>query len=394
MACYINGLSKKETAELTRAMAYSGHVLTLKRHECDFEPENPDKAIAGIRGFVDKHSTGGVGDKVSLILSPLLTSIGFKVSKFSGRSLGHTGGTVDKLESIPGFRTEISLKKFEKQIDDIGIALAAQTQDFAPADKILYNLRDKTNTVDSIPLIASSVMSKKVAGGADIILIDLKCGSGAFMQDLSEAKKLKKSMEDIAKLLKLDLKVTISNMDQPLGYSVGNALEMMEALEILAGELKNDTYDLVLELGSQIAETKELKEALKSGKAYVKFEEWIEAQGGSLKAFEDSLQEIQSLEYKAPEEGYVKSIDSKRLGEIANTLCIEPQIAASNPDAQKDYLAGIKLHKKIGDKVKKGDLIFSVHGSVSNKLKPALNEVLEAYVFSKSKIKKPKLVLY
>ncbi len=253
MAVCLNGLTDSETVELSRAMAYSGHVLTLKRHLPEYDPNNPNASPVSNRGFVDKHSTGGVGDKVTLILTPVLAALGFKVSKFSGRSLGHTGGTIDKLESIPGFKTDIGMKKFEKQIEEIGIALGAQSAEFAPADKRLYSLRDLSGTVESIPLIASSIMSKKIAGGADIILLDVKVGSGAFMKDLRYAKHLAKLMVKIGENLNLKTRAVISNMDQPLGHAVGNSLEVIEAIEILEGKIRNDLCDLVIELASTIA---------------------------------------------------------------------------------------------------------------------------------------------
>jgi|GEM_PF-6529 len=362
MAVCLNGLTKAETVELTRAMAFSGHVLTLQRHaECELDHEHEvdleqtfgKSVIAseakqstahddcchehedcrhggsmGIasppsvarndraeqlrnderrkrrvnRGFVDKHSTGGVGDKTSLVLGPLLAAVGFKVSKFSGRALGHTGGTVDKLEAIPGFRTDISMKQFETQIEQIGIALGAQTEEFAPADKRLYSLRDKTGTVESIPLIASSVMSKKIAGGADHIILDVKVGAGAFMKNLRDAEKLARTMKDIGTALNLNVQVLLTNMDRPLGATVGNSLEVLEAISVLKGYKnfeaylaerhpersegslciaqghESDFYKLCLDLASTICDRQELIAALESGEAYAKFLEFVRAQ--------------------------------------------------------------------------------------------------------------------
>ncbi len=316
MAVCLQGLSQKETVELTRAMAFSGQVLTLQRHaECSLD--GPIKRSMK-RGFVDKHSTGGVGDKTSLVLSPLLAAIGFQVSKFSGRALGHTGGTVDKLEAIPGFRTNISMKQFETQIEQIGIALGAQTEEFAPADKRLYALRDKSGTVESIPLIAASVMSKKIAGGADHIILDVKVGKGAFMKNLRDAKKLARVMKDIGKALNLNVQVLLTNMDKPLGATVGNSLEVLEAISVLQGYKnfeaylkarlslrgvceydeaissgllrfarndeagarndESDFYKLCVELASTIADRKEVIAALESGEAYAKFIEFVRAQ--------------------------------------------------------------------------------------------------------------------
>lgn len=399
MAVCINGLDKNETRELTRAMAYSGHVLTLKRHsECDMGGQARKSRC---RGFVDKHSTGGVGDKVSLVLSPLLASIGFKVSKFSGRSLGHTGGTIDKLEAIPGFRTDISMKQFEKQIDEIGIALAAQTLEFAPADKKLYNLRDKSGTVESIPLIASSVMSKKIAGGADIILLDVKMGSGAFMKNLKDAQKLTKQMIEIGKGLNLTTKALITNMEQPLGYAVGNGLELQEALDTLEGKNKNDFYQLVIELGSLIAGRKELEDSINSGKAYVKFAEFVEAQGGDISKIEAANKPKYKIEVQATEEGYVKKLDAYEVGKAIHELGYQLNInetlqGDSSSSAASDYnvdnSAGAVFKAKIGDYVRAGDILFTVQANNEGGLQKAKDKLLNAYLFSKSKVRKPKLV--
>jgi pyrimidine-nucleoside phosphorylase len=389
MAVRLNGLSHRETAELTRAMAYSGHVLTLKRHDqgCDISGERQ----ASTRGFVDKHSTGGVGDKVTVVLSPLLAALGFKVSKFSGGALGHTGGTVDKLLSIPGFKIDIDIQAFEKQIAEVGIAISGQTNDFAPADKKLYALRDLTSTVDSIPLIASSVMSKKIAGGADVILIDLKCGSGAFMKDLNSAKALRDEILSIARELKLDVKVLITNMDQPLGYAVGNSLEIMEAIEILEGTLKNDTYELVVELASLLVDKAEVISAIASGKAYVKFDEWISAQGGDLKAFKDTYRAKYEYAFKASEKAFIKDISCEQVGRLANELAFGLN-KSKNSDI--DYTAGITFSAKVGDEVKAGDTLFTVFSSQAGlDLNLVAAEFLKAITFSHTPVVKPKLLL-
>ena len=389
MAVRLNGLNHRETAELTRAMAYSGHVLTLKRHDqgCDISGERE----ASTRGFVDKHSTGGVGDKVTVVLSPLLAALGFKVSKFSGGALGHTGGTVDKLQSIPGFKIDIDIQAFEKQIAEIGIAISGQTTDFAPADKKLYALRDLTSTVDSIPLIASSVMSKKIAGGADVILIDLKCGSGAFMKDLNSAKALRDEILSIARELKLDVKVLITNMDQPLGYAVGNSLEIMEAIEILEGTLKNDTYELVIELASLLVDKAEVVSAIASGKAYVKFDEWISAQGGDLKAFKDTYRAKYEYAVKASENAFIKDISCEQVGRLANELAFGLN---KSKNSGIDYKAGVTFSAKVGDEVKVGDTIFTVFSSQAElDLNFVAAEFLKAITFSHTAVTKPKLLL-
>ena len=269
----------------------------------------------------------------------------------------------------------MDIKRFEDQIRDIGIAIASQTGDFAPADKKIYAIRDKTATVESIPLIASSVMSKKIAAGADTILIDLKCGSGAFMKDKASAKALKKEILNNADELKLDVKVLISNMDQPLGYAVGNALEVQEAIEILDGKLKNDTYDLVIELASQLVPQSEVLDVIESGKAAVKFEEWISAQGGDLKQFTQTYKDIPSLDFLASEDAYVKSISCEMLGNIANRLALKA-------DGTKDYSAGIIFHKKIGEAIKKGEKVFTVYASQEkSKFRECYGSDCRSYLF-------------
>ena len=392
MAAAIKGLTKLETRELTSTMAHSGHVLTLKRHAEEYDPNHPELLINN-RGFVDKHSTGGVGDKVTLVLAPLLASVGFKLSKFSGRALGHTGGTVDKLESIPGFRTDIDMQSFEKQIEKVGLAVAGQTLEFAPADKRLYNLRDKTATIDAIPLIAASVMSKKIAGGADIILLDVKVGAGAFMKDLQQAKELAKQMKEIGDGLNLDTKVFLTNMDQPLGHTVGNALEMQEAIDMLDGKItEGDFYEIVLELASSITVNKdhykntsfkdlrkELEQSLRNGKAYIKFEEWIETQSGDLEAYKASLTGTKTLDYVATEEAWVKEIDALAVGKAIHNLGYK-----ANPAVEGGYdidnLAGVTLHAKVGDKLVVGDKIFTVQASSDAELQQVQEAVLDAYL--------------
>ncbi len=418
MAVCLKGLSENETAELTRAMAYSGHVLCLSRHKQEDLADGSQK----YRGFVDKHSTGGVGDKVSLVLSPLLASIGFILSKFSGRSLGHTGGTIDKLEAIPGFKTDLDMRRFEKQIDDIGIALGSQTLEFAPADKRLYALRDKSGTVESIPLIASSVMSKKIAGGADIIILDVKCGSGAFMKNQKDAAELAKTMKKIGENLNLTVKALVTDMNQPLGYSVGNALEVEESIKALKGEVKNDFYELCMALCETIADRKELEEAISSGKAYAKFKEFIEAQGGNLEEFEKTINDtaIHKVTVNATEDGHVKELDALKVGlashEIGYTAIHQKELALPNGESDKtssfdasgkplgeenasiknyeiDNTAGVILHAKVGDELKAGDPIFTVQGKNKERVEASKDKILDAYLFSKGKTKPQKLIL-
>jgi pyrimidine-nucleoside phosphorylase len=389
MAVCLNGLTDSETVELSRAMAYSGHVLTLKRHLPEYDPNNPNASPVSNRGFVDKHSTGGVGDKVTLILTPVLAALGFKVSKFSGRSLGHTGGTIDKLESIPGFKTDIGMKKFEKQIEEIGIALGAQSAEFAPADKRLYSLRDLSGTVESIPLIASSIMSKKIAGGADIILLDVKVGSGAFMKDLRYAKHLAKLMVKIGENLNLKTRAVISNMDQPLGHAVGNSLEVIEAIEILEGKIRNDLCDLVIELASTIANSIEIEDAIRSGKALAKFTEWIEAQGGNLDKLRDANKPEHIIECRSEGDLWIKNIDALTVGKAVHELGYKPK---SDGSYKVDNTAGAWLKARVGDQVKPGDLLFTVQGHHPESVELAKERIFSAYSFSEAKCKKPKLI--
>ena len=388
MAVCLNGLTDIETNELTRAMAYSGHVLTLKRHaECDLGGPNQRTQA---RGFVDKHSTGGVGDKVTLALTPILASLGFKVSKFSGRSLGHTGGTIDKLEAIPGFRTDISMKEFEKQIEDIGVCLAGQTLEFAPADKRLYSLRDRSGTVDSIPLIASSVMSKKIAGGADVILLDVKVGSGAFMKDLGYAKKLAKQMVNIGTALNLNTRAMLTNMDQPLGIAVGNGLELMEAVELLEGKNKDtDFYKLVYELASLIANPVEVRDAIDSGKAFVKFEEWVSAQGGDVHKIKEANTSQYTLDVRAQKDAFVKELDALTVGKAVHELAYK---AKDGGVYDIDNSAGVVFKAKIGSELKAGDLLFTVFGNDELEMEACADKVMSAYLFSEKRVKEPKLI--
>lgn len=396
MAVCLNGLSEEETINLTKSMAYSGHVLTLKRdadhvhddHEGDKENCHSIH-VTHSRGFVDKHSTGGVGDKVTLALAPILASLGFKISKFSGRSLGHTGGTIDKLEAIPGFQTDLTMKRFEKQIQEIGIAISGQSTEFAPADKRLYSLRDRTATVQSIPLIASSVMSKKIAGGSDIVILDVKVGSGAFMKDVKTAKELAKLMVKIGKSVNLNTKAILSNMDQPLGSAVGNGPELIEAISLLEGNCQNDFYDLVVELGGAIASTIEIEDVIRSGKAYVKFTEWVEAQGGDLSKIKEATDPKFFREFRADQLGYVKELDALKVGQVVHELAYSPRADGSY---DIDNTAGCWLKAKISNEVHPGDILFAVQGNDEAKVNEAAEGIIDAYLFSEHKVKKPKLV--
>jgi len=410
MAVTINGMKKDELAEFTKAMAFSGHVLTLQRHaECSLD--GPVKRSLN-RGFVDKHSTGGVGDKTTLVIAPLLTSIGFNISKFTGRALGHTGGTVNKLETIPGFRTDIEMKKFENQIEQVGMAISAQTEEFAPADRRIYKLRNHIGAVNSLELIAASVMSKKIAAGADHIILDVKVGKGAFMKDLKSAEKLAKIMKDIGKELNLDIKILLSNMDQPLGSTVGNTAEMLEAISVLKGfknynsylshcsnsqqqtqidEEESDFYKLCIELCKTQAKEDELKEALSNGSAYAKFKEFIRAQSNAEVQLKYEGMDIDQMikaahpdkyseTYYAEQEAWIKEIDAQRIGELVHSA------SSSAPGAN------LILYKKIGEKIKAGEALYTISGNDEDKTKACKEALLDAYLFSKSKTQKPKLI--
>ena len=371
MAIFINGMTDKETVNLTLAMANSGEILDLsKLNEI----------------IVDKHSTGGVGDKVSLILLPLVASTGVAVAKMSGRGLGFTGGTVDKLESIPGYKTDISINNFVKNVENIGISMISQTMNLAPADKKLYSLRDTIACVESVPLIASSIMSKKIASGAEKIVIDVTVGSGAFMKDIKSAEKLAKEMITIGKLANRETVCVLTNMEEPLGHNIGNSLEVKEAIEALKGNIQEDVKKVVLELGSYMLvlakKVKELDKAkkileenLQNGKAYKKFLELVKTQGGDITYIED-IENLEEAKYIEPiyseKSGYIYSMDAKEIGKLACSL-VEGRI---KKDDKIDKSVGIELTKKIGDIVSKDEVIAYLH----------LNN-LEQLDFSKEKIK-------
>ena len=355
MATYFNQMNDEEATYLALAMRDSGDSIDLSD-------------IKGIK--VDKHSTGGVGDKVTLILGPLLASLGAKFAKMSGRGLGHTGGTIDKLESIPGYQVEIKVEDFIKQVQDIGIAVVGQSGDVAPADKKLYALRDVTATVDCIPLIASSIMSKKLASGADAICLDVKVGHGAFMKTEEEAEKLAKLMVEIGKLAGKKVTAILTGMDEPLGHKIGNALEVYEAIETLHGKGPKDLVEVTLTIGEQLlldanlaSNQKEarnmLESALNDGRAYQKFLELVEAQGGAvdkLKHPEQLLanQKIEVLVYK---DGFITEMNALDIGKAAMRL-------GAGRETKEDQIlldVGIDLHKKIGDQVKKGDVLATLY---------------------------------
>lgn len=362
MAICFQGLDKEETYELTMAMARSGEMLDLSQ-------------IQGIK--VDKHSTGGVGDKTSLALTPIVASLGIPVAKMSGRGLGHTGGTIDKLESIPGFSTQLEDDAFEEQVNSIGISIMGQTKDLAPADKLLYALRDVTATVDQISLIASSIMSKKLAAGADAILLDVKTGSGAFMKEESDAIQLAKEMVEIGKSAGRKMTAVITNMDEPLGMAVGNILEVKEAIDTLKGNGPDDFVGLIetlashmLILGGAAKDFDEglmrVRESIQSGKALDKFKQFVAAQGGDTKYIDhpelfeqaDIIEEIRS-----EQDGFVGSIDAQEMGICSLIL----GGGRETKESVIDPTVGLVFSKKVADPVKKGDVLATIYGNDEEK---------------------------
>ena len=370
------GLSEEETVNLTDIMLKSGETLDL-----------------GFDNLADKHSTGGVGDKTTIVLAPLVASLGVKVAKMSGRGLGHTGGTIDKLESIKGFQTSMSLEDFKKQVDEIGLALVGQMGNLVPADKKIYALRDVTGTVDSIPLIASSIMSKKLASGAKNIVIDLKVGSGALVNNLSEAKELAHLMVKIGKENNRNIACVLTDMDEPLGNAVGNSLEVIEALNTLKGDGPEDLKNLVIKLGtlmtsmslniSEEEAKKRIKENLYNGKGYEKMIEWVKAQGGNIK--EIPLANNQK-EIISKEEGYISHIDALEIGKLSRKL----GAGRLSKDDNIDLSVGIVLNYKVGDYVNKGDVLATIF---YNEKEITDEEFLSSYKFNKEKVEKPKLII-
>lgn len=350
MAITINGMSEEETINLTNSMLNSGKIMDLS-------------SIGKI--VVDKHSTGGVGDKTTLIVAPLVASLDVAIAKMSGRGLGHTGGTIDKLESIQGFNVSMSLKKFINQVKEINLALISQTPDLAYADKILYQIRDVTGTVESIPLIASSIMSKKLASGADKIVIDVTVGSGALMKDIENAKKLANLMIKIGKSYKKEVVCVISNMNDPLGYAIGNSLEVKEAISILKGSKEpKDLYDLVIKISTIMVslgkginqnEAKKLvKENLENGKAYEKFKEFVKAQKGNINKIKSDCK-VFSL--KSNQSGYISEIDTYKLAECVRKL----GAGRYSKEDKIDYEVGIVLNKKKGDFILKDEELLKIY---------------------------------
>ncbi len=386
MAILDHNMNMDEIVTLTDEMLHSGDVMDLS-------------AIKGHK--VDKHSTGGVGDKTSLVLGPLVASRGAKLAKMSGRGLGHTGGTLDKMESIPGMRISVSNEHFIRQVNEIGIAIVGQTGLLVPADKKLYALRDVTGTVESLPLIASSIMSKKLASGSDSILLDVKFGKGAFMKTLDDARKLAETMVSIGNNLGRDTRAILTDMDQPLGHAVGNALEVKEAIETLKGHGPKDLVELCLEAGAIMLEQagvyqdhdeaiEALKESLANGDAFNKLKEMIDWQGGDVSYIEHPEKFPLAkyiVEVKADKDGYVRRIDALMIGESAMRL----GAGRAKIEDTIDMSAGIVLNKKIGDKVKKDETLCFVHTNI-DKFDDILKDIKEAFIIDENEVKTPPII--
>lgn len=386
MAICFNSMNEYETFYLTDAMLKSGDTVDL--------------SCFG-KLSVDKHSTGGVGDKTSLIVAPIVASLGCKVAKMSGRGLGHTGGTVDKLESISGYKTSLSSKEFLEQVQKIGVAVTGQSGNLTPADKKLYALRDVTATVDSIPLIASSIMSKKLASGANSIVLDVKCGSGAFMKNPSCAQELASSMIDIGEKFGRRVRALITNMDVPLGCFVGNSLEVYEAIQVLSGKGEKNLTEICVALASNMVSLSlnidiekaklRVKDTLSSGKALKTMKEWISMQGGDTSSLENPellLSAKFKKEYKATSSGYISNINAEYVG-IASMLL---GAGRAKKDDIIDYFAGIELKCKYGDYVKEGDTLCVLYASNNDLFDGCEKKLNEAFGFSNSAIEDTKLI--
>ena len=388
MAIYLNGMTDEEITSLTLAMAESGEVLDLSKLG-----EN----------VVDKHSTGGIGDKITLILMPIVAALGVPVAKMSGRGLGFTGGTVDKLESIPGYNTQISVNELIENVQKIGICLMGQTLNLAPADKKIYSLRDSIRCVENIPLIASSIMSKKIASGANKIVLEVTVGKGAFMKNIEDAKKLSETMINIGKLAGKETVCILTNMDEPLGYSIGNTLEVIEAVEALQGDMDDDVKQVVLELGSYMIKLagkgddiehnkKMMMECLDSGAAYMKFLELIENQGGDVSYINDESK-FENAKFIYPvmsdRSGYIKSIEAERLGKISCEL----GAGRIKKEDVIDNQVGLIINKKIGDKVERDEILGIIHANDEEKLKNAIDELKNSFEICEEYVEKPKVIL-
>lgn len=387
MAIYINGMNKEETTNLTLAMAHSGDVLDLS-----------DLGIV-----VDKHSTGGIGDKVTLILAPIIASLGIPVAKMSGRGLGYTGGTIDKLESIPGYQTSIEIPTFLQNVKNIGISLIGQTLNLAPADKKLYALRDTISATESIPLISSSIMSKKIAAGANKIVLDVTCGSGAFMKDLAQATELANTMKQIGELADKETVCVVTSMEEPLGEAVGNSLEVIEAIEALKGNMKEDVKEVILTLGAymiklagkgnNIEENKQMMlDQIENGKALEKFKQLISNQGGDI-SYIDNTDLFEKAKYiisvASNQDGYVEKLDARTVGEISMHL----GAGRITKEDSIDPAVGITLQKKVGDNVSSGEVLAYIHANDQLKGEEAVKQLFDCYKICDKEVTKKSSIL-
>ena len=387
MAILLKGMNEQETLDLTMAMTYSGEVLDLS-------------PIRGVKA--DKHSTGGVGDKTSLVLCPMVAACGLKIAKMSGRGLGHTGGTIDKLESFPGFSTSLSEEAFFENVNRHGIALIGQTANLVPADKKLYALRDVTGTVPSIPLIVSSIMSKKIASGADVIVLDVKCGDGSFMKTPGQALELAENLTKIGRRAGRKCAAVITDMDQPLGYAVGNALEVKEAIAVLKGEQEGDLLELCLALGScmlteagfaatQAEAQGMLKIAVRSGKALEKLAEMVRAQGGDDSAvYRPELLPRAAIqaEVPAPKGGSIMRIHTEAVGLVSMML----GGGRATKEDVIDPAVGIVLHRKLGDTVEEGESLAQVHANDPEKAKEAVRQLQDCFEMTSGPVVRTPLI--
>lgn len=387
MAIYINGMTEEETTNLTLAMAHSGDILDLSEF--------------GV--VVDKHSTGGIGDKVTLILAPIIASLGIPVAKMSGRGLGYTGGTIDKLEAIPGYCTNITIEEFRKNVGEIGISLMGQTLNLAPADKKLYALRDTIAATESIPLISSSIMSKKIAAGANKIVLDVTCGSGAFMKDLSQAVKLAETMKKIGELAQKETVCVITSMEEPLGEAVGNSLEVVEAVQALQGNMAEDVREVVLTLGAYMMKLagkgndiegnkQEMLTQIQNGKALKKLKELIQMQGGDI-SYIENVDLLSKAKYVMPvlatKHGYIRSLEAKSVGEISMHL----GAGRERKEDAIDPAVGIVLKKKIGDYVEENEVLAYIHANNEEKGKEEVKLLEACYEIAEEKIEKKSCIL-
>lgn len=388
MAIYLNGMTKEETTNLTIEMAHSGEILDL--------------SVFG-KTVVDKHSTGGVGDKITIVLMPIIASLGIPVAKMSGRGLGFTGGTVDKLESIPGYKTNVKIEEFIENVKKVGISVIGQTANLAPADKKLYALRDSIACVDNKPLIASSIMSKKIAAGAEKIVLDVTVGSGAFMKTKEDAVAISKMMKDIGELANRETICVLTNMDEPVGKAVGNTLEIIETIKCLHGDMPEDIKEIILEIGAQIIklagegenleENKaKILENISNGKAYNKFLELVGNQGGDISYIENPSK-FEKAKYTIPvysnKTGYIEKLDAEKVG----VTSVHLGAGRVKKEDGIDYAVGIWLEKKIGDQIKDGDILAYVHANDEEKGKQAVEDLKQAYNIVKNPVQMEKYIL-